>query len=90
MTKNSPNILSNTTVFLFCQAPDGEGITIKDVRQWLEKVDLLKLPEDTELEGAIFLSVDLKDTTVSKIGCGECIPDCNHEDILVEIPHSPL
>ena len=90
MTKHSPNILSNTTVFLFCQAPTGEGITIADVRNWLEKVDALNLPEDTELEGAIFLNFDFEDVAVSRIDCGNCIPDCNHKDVLIEIPHAPI
>ena len=87
---NNPHIISNTSIFLFCKAPDGEGITIKDVREWLAKVDELKLPEDTELEGAIFLNVDFEDSKVSRIDCGNCIPDCNHQDVLVEIEHRPL
>lgn len=88
--KQNPHILSNASLFLFCQAPDGEGITIKDVREWLAKVDQLGLPEDTELEGAIFLNFDFEDSDISRIDCGNCIPDCNHKDVLVEIPHAPI
>lgn len=85
---SNPHITSNTSIFLFCKAPDGEGITIKDVREWLEKVDELRLPEDTELEGALYLCVDTENVIVSRIMCGECLPDCNHRDFLVEIPHA--
>jgi hypothetical protein len=84
------NITSTNTIFLFCKAPDGEGITIGDVRNWLERVDLLKLPESTELEGALYLSVDYENSLFSRISCGECLPQCNHEDLLVETPHTPL
>lgn len=88
MSKN-PHITSNNTVFLFCKAPDGEGITIGDVKEWLEKVEALKLPDSTEIEGALYLCVDTEGVSVSRIMCGECLPDCNHEDFLVEIPHAP-
>ena len=83
------HITSTNTIFLFCKAPDGEGITIGDVRDWLERVDLLKLPDSTELEGALYLNHDYPDAAFSRIGCGECIPTCDHEDLLVETPHNP-
>lgn len=89
MSTENSNITSTNTIFLFCKAPDGEGITIGDVRQWLEKVDLLKLPDSTELEGALFLNVDYEDVAFSRISCGECVPQCDHEDLLVDIPHNP-
>ncbi len=87
MSSENSNITAINTVFLFCKAPDGEGITIGDVRQWLEKVDLLKLPDSTELEGALYLNLDYPDAAFSRISCGECLPACDHEDLLVETPH---
>jgi hypothetical protein len=84
------HITSTASIFLFCKAPDGEGVTVGDVREWLRKVDDLKLPEDTEVEGALFLNIDYEDSLITRISCGECIPDCNHEDVLVEIEHRPL
>lgn len=90
MLKKNPHITSNTSIFLFCKAPDGEGITIADVRQWLERVDELKIPEDTEIEGALFLNIDYEDSRISRISCSDCLPHCNHEDILVEIEHRPI
>lgn len=87
---SNPNIHSSTAVFLFCKAPDGEGITIADVRQWLESVDRLQIPEDTEIEGALYLTLDYEDVSLSKISCSDCIPPCDHEDLLVEVPHEEL
>lgn len=85
----NPNISSSLAIFLFCKAPEGQPLTVADVREWLARVDELNLPDSTELEGEILLNIDFEDAKFSKLDCGECLPqkDCKHQDLLVELTH---
>lgn len=87
MPKTNPHIVSSNTTFLFCKSTDGTPLTIADVRTWLERVNLLNLPDSTELEGDLYLTVDYEDVSVSRIECGDCNPQCEHTDLLIELPH---
>ena len=58
----------------------GTGNTryVKDVRKWLENVDKAGIPDDTEIDGQLYLDYDLEGA-VDQIECGEC----GEKDIIV-------
>ena len=76
-TKN--NITKSATVFIFAKAEDGEALLLGDVKAWLEEVGKLELPDSTEIEGSLFLCLDLEEPTAETIQCAEC----DHTDILL-------
>ena len=76
-TKN--NIKKSASVFIFAKAEDGEALYISDVKAWLIEVEKLNLPDSTEIEGSLFLCLDLVEPTAEVIHCGEC----DHADILL-------
>ena len=81
-TKN--NIKKSASVFIFAKAEDGEALYISDVKAWLTEVEKLNLPDSTEIEGSLFLCLDLAEPSAEIIHCGEC----DHPDILLAI-HPP-
>ena len=76
-TKN--NIKKSASVFIFAKAEDGEALYISDVKGWLTEVEKLNLPDSTEIEGSLFLCLDLAEPSAEVIHCGEC----DHADILL-------
>lgn len=76
-TKN--NIKKSASVFIFAKAEDGEALYISDVKAWLTEVSKLNLPDSTEIEGSLFLCLDLAEPSAEVIHCGEC----DHPDILL-------
>ena len=76
-TKN--NIKKSASVFIFAKAEDGEALYISDVKAWLTEVNKLNLPDSTEIEGSLFLCLDLAEPSAEVIHCGEC----DHADILL-------
>jgi hypothetical protein len=76
-TKN--NIKKSASVFIFAKAEDGEALYISDVKAWLIEVEKLNLPDSTEIEGSLFLCLDLAEPSAEVIHCGEC----DHADILL-------
>ena len=76
-TKN--NIKKSASVFIFAKAEDGEALYISDVKAWLIEVEKLNLPDSTEIEGSLFLCLDLVEPSAEVIHCGEC----DHADILL-------
>lgn len=75
------NVTKNTTFFLFCKAEDGSPLYIRDIRKWVSMVDELKLDDNLEVEGGIYLALDLEDPGIERIHCGEC----DSEDFLIEV-----
>ena len=76
-TKN--NIKKSASVFIFAKAEDGEALYISDVKAWLTEVNKLNLPDSTEIEGSLYLCLDLAEPSAEVIHCGEC----DHADILL-------
>ena len=76
-TKN--NIKKSASVFIFAKAEDGEALYISDVKAWLTEVNKLNLPDSTEIEGSLYLCLDLVEPSAEVIHCGEC----DHADILL-------
>jgi len=76
-TKN--NITKSATVFIFAKAEDGEALLIGDVKAWLTEVDKLNLPDSTEIEGSLYLCLDVENPSAETCYCGEC----DHPDILL-------
>ena len=79
--KKKSNVTKSTTFFLFCKAEDGSPLYVGDVRKWVSLVDELKLDDNVELEGGLYLSLDLENPGIERIHCGEC----DSEDFLIEI-----
>ena len=72
---------TNTTsacLFIFMDAGGGNPIYVKDVRQWLANVDAAGIPDNTEIEGQLYLDYDIKGP-IETIECGEC----GRKDIIV-------
>lgn len=75
------NVTKSATFFLFCKPEEGKPLYIRDVRKWVALVDELKLSGDTELEGGLYLALDLDEPGIERIHCGEC----DSQDFLVEV-----
>lgn len=82
-TKSSKSRLtkSNTT-FLFLDTPPGEPFYVSDVRKWLAEVDSLHIPDDTEVEGSLFISYD---TAIETSERSECLYCGDNQDILLTV-----
>lgn len=72
---------TNTTsasLFIFMDAGTGKPRYVRDVRDWLANVDKAGIPDDTEIEGQLYLDYDVKGH-IETIECGEC----GRKDIIV-------
>jgi hypothetical protein len=75
---------TNTTsacVFIFMDAGTGKPRYVSDVREWLKRVDSLKVPDDTEIEGTLHLTYDIDEPYTERIECG----GCGEKDILLTV-----
>jgi len=75
---------TNTTsacVFIFMDAGTGKPRYVSDVREWLKRVDSLKVPDNTEIEGTLYLSYDIDEPYIERIECG----GCGTKDILLTV-----
>jgi hypothetical protein len=75
---------TNTTsasIFVFMDAGTGNPRYVSDVREWLARVDRLGVPNDTEIEGSLYLSFDVDEPYTERIECG----GCGTKDILLTI-----
>ncbi len=76
-------VTTSASLFIFMDAGTGKPRYVSDVREWLEKVDKAGIPDDTEIEGQLYLDYDL-DGVIETIECGECgnkdmlISTCGH------------
>lgn len=62
-----------TRLYVTMHSKDGE-VRIADVREWLAKVDSLKVPDDAPIQGTLQLVIDF-DGPAETIECGECGQD---------------
>jgi hypothetical protein len=75
---------TNTTtasIFIFMDAGTGVPRYVSDVREWLARVDRLGVPNDTEIEGSLYLSFDVDEPYTERIECG----GCGTKDILLTV-----
>jgi hypothetical protein len=76
---------TNTTsaaIFIFMDAGTGNPRYVSDVREWLATVDRLGVPDDTEIEGTLHLSFDIRNNPyIERIECG----GCGAKDVLLTI-----
>ncbi len=79
--KKSSNVTKSATLFIFCKTEDGKPLYVKDVRKWMSQVDELKIDDDVEIEGSLYLALDLDESGVERITCG----DCDSEDFLITV-----
>lgn len=58
--------------------------SISEIREWLDRVDLLGLDEDTKVIGELVLHIDIEDTFLDTAACGDCganhyvVVNCDH------------
>jgi hypothetical protein len=69
--RNQTNTTS-ASIFIFMDAGTGNPRYVSDVKEWLEKVDRLGVPDDTEIEGTLHLDFDLDEPYIERIECGGC------------------
>lgn len=72
-------VTTSAALFIFCDAGIGNPLYVRDVRQWLKAVDRAGIPDDTEVEGTLHLSFDIRNPNLERIECGECY----HKDVLI-------
>jgi hypothetical protein len=77
-------VQTNTTsaaIFIFMDAGTGNPRYVKDVREWLATVDRLGVPDDSEIEGTLHMSIDIREPYMERIECG----GCGSKDVLLTI-----
>jgi hypothetical protein len=72
---------TSATVFIFMDAGTGNPRYVSDVREWLARVDRLGVSNDTEIEGSLYLSLDIDEPYTERIECG----GCGKKDILLTV-----
>jgi len=75
---------TNTTsaaIFIFMDAGTGNPRYVKDVREWLATVDRLGVPDDSEVEGTLHISVDVREPYIERLECG----GCGSKDVLLTV-----
>lgn len=83
MNKSEGPVASHANFFIFMDGGPGHPHTVKDVKEWLRRVDELSIPDDHEVEGTLHLTYDFDNTVVERIECGECY----QHDIITETHH---
>lgn len=68
----------SASLFIFMDAGTGNPRYVSDVRQWLAAVDKAGIPDDTEIDGQLYLDYDLEGP-IETIECGEC----GQKDIII-------
>lgn len=56
--KKDSAVEAKGTFFISCQTPPGKPMHVKDVKQWLEILELAEIPDDEEVEGELFIAHD--------------------------------
>lgn len=77
--KRSQTNTTSAALFIFMDAGTGNPRYVRDVREWLAKVDAVRIPDDTEIEGTLHLAYDVELENVERI---ECL-DCGEKDLLL-------
>jgi hypothetical protein len=80
----SSAVRTSAALFFFMETPEGVPTYVSDVRAWLVEVDQAGIPEDTEVEGALYLSYDTVTHGAEPVSCGEC----DHTEDIVLYTHS--
>jgi hypothetical protein len=79
--RRSQTNTTTATIFIFMDAGTGKPRYVSDVREWLAKVDRLGVPDDAEIEGTLYLSVEINEPYTERIECG----GCGTKDILLTV-----
>lgn len=80
---NEGPVASHANFFIFMDGGPGHPHTVKDVKEWLRRVEELGIPDTEEVEGTLHLSYDFDSTEVDLIECG----DCYQHDIITTTHH---
>ena len=79
--KRTQTNTSSAVVFIFMDAGTGKPRYVSDVKEWLARVERLGVPDNTEVEGTLHLSVDINEPYIERIECG----GCGTKDVLLTI-----
>lgn len=87
-----PTVHTTNALFIFMDSGVGNPTYVRDVREWLRRVDEAGLPDELEIEGTLHLSYDIRGdepggefVTAQTIECG----DCGGTDLLVNSHDCP-
>jgi hypothetical protein len=75
-------ITKSSAIFVFLQTPPGDPTYVSDVREWLAEVDSLKIPDSTEVEGELFVTLD---SDILGGERSECLTCGNGDDVLMTL-----
>jgi hypothetical protein len=73
----------NTVYFLSLKSEPGEPIFLSDVKTWVEEAVSANIPDNTEVEGSLYLMHDFNSQQVDAVYC----PQCNDEGALLVRNH---
>ncbi len=79
--KRSQTNTTSAVVFIFMDAGTGKPRYVSDVKEWLARVERLGIPDNTEIEGTLHLSVDINEPYIERIECG----GCGTKDVLLTV-----
>lgn len=79
--RRDQTLTTSACVFIFMDAGTDNPRYVSDVRAWLEEVDRLGAPDDTEIEGTLHLSYDIDNPYIERIECG----GCGEKDVLFTV-----
>lgn len=83
----SSSVHKSGVVFVFLENTPGAPKYVGDVREWLAEVDSLGIPDDTEVDGQLYLDYDISLKTSERSECLHCgsrddilltVHDCSH------------
>jgi len=64
----SSSVSQTAGIFIFLNSEPGTPLYVKDVRDWLDAVSRTNIPDHTEVEGSLYLSYDIKATSIEDNG----------------------
>lgn len=78
----SSSVHKSGAMFIFLENTPGTPKYVSDVREWLAEVDSLNIPDNTEVDGQLYLSYDISFKTSERLECLYCE---GREDILLTL-----
>ena len=78
-TFTKPTVHTTNALFIFMDSGVGNPTYVRDVREWLRRVDEAGIPDELEIEGTLHLSYDIRGdepggefVSAQTIECGDC------------------
>jgi hypothetical protein len=65
-------VTKGSALFIFLETSPGTPKYVGDVREWLAEIDRLNIPDDTEVDGQLYLDYDINVVRGERAECLEC------------------